>query len=100
MEKRKEALIIAIALIILIIGECWVLVNVLDDTPPAEIVVFGTMISQTNTTAVFATEDGHLFSVDVGELLGLHTDYILVFDTNKTADRTDDVILSVSKNIK
>lgn len=61
---------------------------------------FAEMISQTNTTTVFVTEDGHLFSTDVGELLELHTNYILVFDTNKTADRTDDEILSVSKLIE
>ena len=58
------------------------------------------MVSQTDTTAVFITEDGNLFIADVGELLELHTNYILVFDTNKTADRTDDVILSVSKLVK
>lgn len=61
---------------------------------------FAEMVSQTNTTAVFVTEDGHLFSADVGELLELHTNYILVFDTNKTADCTDDEILSVSKIVK
>ena len=68
-------------------------------TPPTR-TEFAEMVSQTNTTAVFVTEDGHLFSADVGELLELHTNYILVFDTNKTADRTDDEVLSVSKLIK
>ena len=68
-------------------------------TPPTR-TEFAEMISQTNTTAVFVTEDGHLFAADVGELLELHTDYIIVFDTNKTADRTDDEILSISKLIK
>lgn len=72
---------------------------VLEQTPPTR-TEFAEMISQTDTTAIFATEDGHLFSAEVGELLELHTDYIIVFDTNKTADRTDDEILSVSKLIK
>lgn len=72
---------------------------VFEQTPPTR-TEFAEMISQTNTTAVFVTNDGHLFVADVGELLELHTDYILVFDTNKTADRTDDEILSVSKLIK
>ena len=61
---------------------------------------FAEMISQTNTTAVFVTEDGHLFAAEVGELLELYTDYIIVFDTCGTADRTDDEILSVSKLIE
>ena len=61
---------------------------------------FAEMVSQTDTTAVFITEDGNLFIADVGELLELHTNYILVFDTNKTTDRTDDEILSVSKLVK
>ena len=69
---------------------------VIEQTPPTR-TEFAEMISQTNTTAVFVTNDGHLFSADVGEL---HTNYILVFDTNKTADRTDDEILSVSKIVK
>ena len=61
---------------------------------------FAEMISQTNTTAVFVTNDGHLFAAEVGELLELYTDYIIVFDTCGTADRTDDEILSVSKLIE
>ena len=72
---------------------------VIEQTPSTR-TEFAEMVSQTNTTAVFITEDGHLFSADVGELLELHTDYIIVFDTNKTADRTDDELLSVSKLIE
>lgn len=72
---------------------------VIEQTPPTR-TEFAEMISQTNTTAVFITEDGHIFAAEVGELLELYTDYIIVFDTNKTTDRTDDVILSVSKLIK
>ena len=72
---------------------------VIEQTPPTR-TEFAEMISQTNTTAVFATNDGHLFAAEVGVLLELYTDYIIVFDTNKTADRTDDEILSVSKLIE
>lgn len=67
-------------------------------TPPTRTEV-AEMVSQTDTTAVFITEDGNLFIADVGELLELHTDYIIVFDTCKTKDRTDDIILSISKEV-
>lgn len=72
---------------------------VIEQTPPTR-TEFAEMISQTNTTAVFITEDGHLFVAEVGELLELYEDYVIVFDTCGTADRTDDIILSISKEIK
>jgi hypothetical protein len=96
MQKINTILciVLGIACIALAIG----LANM--DTVPPTRTEFAEMISQTNTTAVFVTEDGHLFAAEVGELLELYTDYIIVFDTNRTADRTDDEILSVSKLIK
>lgn len=93
-ENLPIVMILMLGLFMIIFG-IWFI----DPIPPTR-TEFAEMISQTDTTAVFATEDGHLFSVDVGELLELHTNYILVFDTNKTTDRTDDEILSISKLIK
>lgn len=98
MKTIKENLPIVIILILNLYMSILALVFI-DSAPPTR-TEFAEMVSQTNTTAMFVTEDGHLFSADVGELLELHTNYILVFDTNKTADRTDDVVLSVSKLVK
>lgn len=72
---------------------------VIEQTPPTR-TECAEMVSQTNTTAVFITEDGNLFIADVGELLELYGDYIIIFDTCGTADRTDDIILSISKEVR
>ena len=93
-ENMPIVIILILCIYMVILGFLFI------EPTPSTRTEFAEMISQTNTTAVFVTEDGHLFAVEVGELLELHTDYIIVFDTNKTADRTDDEILSVSKLIK
>ena len=67
--------------------------------PPVE-VEYGELMAQTNSIATFFNEDRGFFTIAVGELLELYEDYVIVFDTCGTADRTDDEILSVSKLIK
>ena len=98
MEKISK-IFLCILLILILITSFFAVLDTFNEVEATR-TEFAEIISQTNTTAVFVTEDEHLFIADVGELLELHTDYILVFDTNKTADRTDDVILSISKLIK
>lgn len=66
--------------------------------PPTRI-EYGELMAQTNSIATFFNEDRGFFTVEVGELLELYEDYVIVFDTCGTADRTDDVVLSISKEV-
>ena len=74
----------------------WVLFG--SNTPPVE-VEYGELMAQTNSIATFFNEDRGFFTIAVGELLELYEDYVIVYDTCGTADRTDDIILSISKEV-